>query len=178
VDLGRTKDYTAVVVLEVQSLTIVHAEKMPLGLKHETQAQRVAAIVARYGAYNSPAAAVVDCTGGATGGHDKTDAHLKFYRQQIPHLRPFYWQRNNKVRIIQNLTLALEQTRLKIPAQFTDIRDELLSYEFEHRAGYIDFHAGDNKHDDYVAALAMALDEAIRGRGPATSGSPLSTVWL
>ncbi len=118
-DLGRVKDPSAVIVLEVQTGILVHAEKLPLGMKHEIQAQRVAIIQRRYGAR-----CIVDCTGGATGGHNDTDAYLQYYRKSIPDIKPFFWQRANKERIVHNLCLEIEQSKISVPHQFPDVIKE------------------------------------------------------
>lgn len=175
-DLGRVHDPSAVDVLEVETGLIVHSETFPLGMKHELQAPHAAKIARRYGWDGRNARTIVDCTGGATGGQANADAYLQFYQKQIPDLKPFFWQRANKERIVQNLILEVEQGKISLPASFTELHDEMSSYEFEHKSGYYDYHAPTGKHDDHVAALAMACWARLNGWGPATSGSPIGTL--
>jgi len=170
-DLGRVKDPSAIVVLEMQSRTVVHAEKLPLGMRHEEQAQQVAKIARRY-----QARVIMDSTGGATGGQEKQDAYLQFYRKLIPDLKPFFWSGSNKERIIHALMLNIEQAKITIPATLKDLIDELLSYEFEYRSDHYDFHGQDGSHDDYVSALAMASFAMDMNWGPSTSGSPIGVM--
>jgi hypothetical protein len=175
-DLGRIVDPSAIVVLNSANLQVIHAEKLPLGMKHEVQAGQVKKIANRY-----RARVVFDCTGGATGGNEKTDAYLQFYRNAIPDIKSFYWQQQNKERIIQHLELKAQLKQVKIPARFSDLYKELTAYEFEYNAnnGTYKYHAPLGQtliHDDYVAALAMAVWGAHCGWGPMLNGSPLATL--
>lgn len=176
VDLGRTQDYTAIVVLEIQTNTVVHAEKLPLKMKHEDQSQLVFKIASKYGHGDRPALVVIDSTGGATGGKDKIDAYIQFYAKVIRNLKPFHWGASNKQRIIQHLALEIEQKRLSIPAKFAELRQELLMYEYEYRNGWYEYHAPQGKHDDYVSAIAMASWARYLGLGPQTSGLPVGAL--
>lgn len=171
-DLGRVKDPSAIVVLSIPTGTVVHAESIQLGTKHEVQAQIVARIARQFNAR-----VVLDATGGATGGQEKTDAYLQFYRKLIPDIKPFYWQKANKERIIHHLALEIEQHRLSIPPRFTDLHKELMIYEFEYKTGFYDYHAPVGYHDDYVSALAMATWARHNNWGPNMSGAPLGTLY-
>jgi hypothetical protein len=171
IDLGRVKDHTAIVILEVQSGRVVHVEQMPLGMKHEVQAPKVAAIVNRYRALP-----IVDYTGGATGGHVPHDSYTKYYEKFLPNLKPFWWSKN-KEDVCKHMLICVEQTTFKIDPQFEQLRREMLAYEVEAKRGYYDFHAADGEKDDTVAALAITLWARYKNWGPSTSGSPLSAVW-
>lgn len=176
VDLGRVKDHTAIVVIEKSKdktipHVIVHAEKIPLGVKHEEQSKIVARVASRYSAR-----VVIDATGGATGGHSQPDAVFQFYRKLMPSAQPIYWNRAGKQRLIEHLMLNVEQARISIPPAFSELLKELAAYEFEYRAGYYDFHAQSGAHDDYVAALAMALYTTDRG-GPLVNGAGIEAAF-
>jgi hypothetical protein len=150
-DLGRVVDQSAIVVLEVETGVVVHAEKLPQRQEHAIQAKRAAQVAGIY-----RACVVMDSTGGAAGGHAPADTHVKFYRQSIPDLREFYWGPANKEKIIAQLSLDIEQCRIRIPSEHAELLRELRSYEYEYRGGRYYYSAPRNQHDDYVAALAMA----------------------
>jgi hypothetical protein len=170
-DLGRIADPTSIIVLECESNAVVYAEKLALGMRHESQALHVATVARRYNA-----ATIVDSTGGATGGRVEHDSYVQFYRQHIPDIREFHWNRTTKQRIIQNLALEIEQHKISVPPVFKDVLDELHAYEYELRSGYYDYHAQSGHHDDHVAALAMACWARRCGWARNPNGLPLSTL--
>lgn len=171
VDIGRVVDHTAAVVLDTRTCTVVHAERFPLKTKHDLCAAKVAMIAARYRAQ-----VIIDSTGGATGGKaDKADEHVKFYRDRIPDLREYVWSFRTKQRLVHNLSLAFEQKKISIPPACDDLIKEVLAYEFKRTGDRYVFSAPQGQHDDYLAALMMAVwgwhaewGPALHGRGPAT----------
>ena len=164
-DLGRVVDHTALVVLEVETGQVVHAEKFPLNRKHAEYAKLAGDVARQYGALT-----VMDTTGGATGGRAKPDEYVKLYRQRIPDVRTFFWGSRNKESIIAHMGLEIQSCKIRIPKAFIDLEDEVRSYEWTYRNGYYDYHAADGKHDDYVAALAQALWARRSGWVPARGG--------
>ena len=170
-DLGRVVDHTALVVLEVETGAVVHAEKFPLGMTHATYAKLAGDIAKRYAAV-----VIMDTTGGATGGHAKSDEYVKLYRQQIKDVRTFWWSAQTKEAIIAHTALEIQAAKIKIPEEFDDLIDEVRSYEWDYRNGRYDYHAADGKHDDYVAALAQALWARRSGWAPQKGGVNLSSV--
>jgi len=171
-DLGRVVDSTAIVILDVQTGTVVHAERLPVRMEHALQAKKVAEIANRY-----RACIVMDVTGGATGGHAPKDSYVQFYRQTIRDLREFYWQKSNKEKIISELALHIERRAIAIPAVHKDLIEELRAYEYEYKGGYYDYHAPRGRHDDYVSALAMAVWGMKSGWAPNPNGTSLSAAW-
>lgn len=151
-DLGAHRDQGALVILELPGAVVVHAEGLPLGLRHEELAMRVGPTVRRFGALP-----VVDVTGGATGGHAPQDAYVKFYRQQFPNMRAFTWTRENKQRAIRILSAVIEQRKVSIPAACTQLLDELALYEFTYRAWGYEYHGPQGARDNLVAAFALAV---------------------
>jgi hypothetical protein len=141
-------------------MTVIHAEKRPIGEKHEVGAVYARDIARRYG----EAVIIVDTTGGATGGHNATDAFVQYYRQQCKTMRPYTITRDNKARLIGNLSLALEQTKLSIPKEFTDLHKELASFEYKMSSNNQLTFSGPGGHDDdMVIALALAYEGVTRG---------------
>jgi len=163
-DLGRVKDPSAMVVLEVSDTlpTIVFAKKRPLGEKHAIGAQHCLRISNDF----MNCKVVTDTTGGATGGHTQPDEHVKFYREIVPSMVPFFWSPSNKTKIINNLMLAIEQHALNIPGELEDLHKELAAYEFKVKnSGKIEYGPMQNSgvNDDLVAALAQAWYGYQRG---------------
>lgn len=150
-DLGRVVDPTAYVVLNDKTREVVFAGSMPLGMRHVEQAKLAAAVQQRYNA-----TVVIDSTGGATGGKVHVDAYVDEYRKTMPGLFELKWTVDQKTRFVQTLCMGVEKRELSIPAQFEEIHRQMAAYEFVYSAGGIRYGAPVGKHDDYVAALAMA----------------------
>ena len=160
-DLGRVVDPSAMVGIDAASNTVIYAEKRPLGEKHEIGAKHASQVVRRYG----DCEIIVDTTGGATGGRaGSNDAHVQFYQKSCPTMRAFNINRDNKERLITNLSLAIEQGVLAIPAQFEDLHAQLASYEYKLSSSGIITYQGPGGHDDdMVIALALAWEGVLRG---------------
>lgn len=160
-DLGRVVDPSAVVVIDGKLRQVVYAGKRPLGEKHEIGAQYAASVARRF----NNCQIVVDTTGGATGGRaGNNDAHVQFYRKTCPTMRAFTINRDNKERLITNLSLALEQGKLAIPAEFEDLHKELASYEYKvSKNGIVTYQGPGGHDDDMVIALALAWEGCLRG---------------
>jgi hypothetical protein len=163
-DIGRVIDPSAEVVLEVidrERVNVVASSIRPLGQPHEQQAIHVAQLSRVFG----EALVLVDATGstGASGGGEK-DAYERFYRKACPFARGFYFQAKAKMNAIQDLQLAVEQTKIKIPPQCDKLIDQLRKYRFQRKgSGTIEYAGPDGHNDDLVAALAMAYQGASRG---------------
>jgi len=149
-DLGRVVDPSAYVILRGNN--VVHAEKRPLGEKHELGSEHAKLLHRRY----NQCLMIVDSTGGATGGHQDPDTYVKFYRDKVSEMREFYWTEKSKKRIVESLCLAVEQRLIGIPAEFEELHRELSLYQYRLRSGRIEYSAPSGQHDDLVAALAMA----------------------
>jgi hypothetical protein len=165
-DLGRVVDPSAQVGIEASTKTVVFAEKRPLKEKHELGAVKARDIANRYGG----GTIVVDTTGGATGGKTgNNDAYVQYYRKECPSMRAFTISRENKSRIIGNLSLAIEQEKLSIPAEFEDLHKELAMYEYNVSSnGIITYQGPQGHNDDMVIALALAWEGVLRGWGQVT----------
>ena len=159
-DLGRVVDPSAQVGIDAKTNEVCFAEKRPLGEKHEIGSLKAADIARRYG----DAPIIVDTTGGATGGvAGSNDAYVKYYRQNCKTMRAFTITRDNKANLIGNLSLALEQGKISIPAEFADLHKELASYEYKCSSnGIITFQGPGGHDDDMVIALALAWEGVNR----------------
>ena len=156
-DLGKVVDPNSYVVLEVApsgEVTVIESGVRPLKEKHEYGAVEMAKVVRRFG----NCCAIVDSTGGATGGHHNIDEFVKFYRGQIPSLREFYYNLQSKAAVVTNLSLFIEQHRVNIPAANEELLRQLSIYEYEYsKNGVYHYNAPKGQHDDLVSALGMAL---------------------
>jgi hypothetical protein len=153
-DLGRVVSHTAMVVLNANTNTIVHAERFPLGMKHSEYAKKAGQIAKHF---NCPV--VVDTTGGASGGHRAPDEYVKFYRREIPDMHSFYWGVKNKEAIVAHLALAIQNNEITIPIMHHDLIEELEHYEYEEKGHgtYYSYHAEDGYQSDLVSALAQSV---------------------
>jgi hypothetical protein len=167
-DLGRVRDFEAAVVVDNASGAVVHAEKFAHGMEHSAMAVKAGELAKRY----NNAVVVMDSTGGATGGHQPKDSYVQFYRTQVKDLREFFWNQNNKEKVIQLLDLQIQQQKISIPPVFNGLEGELRAYEYKYKNGHYNYSAPDGQHDDYVSALAMALWG--RNAGWAGSGNGVS----
>lgn len=166
VDLGRVVDPTAIVVLDVDANLVVHAETRPLRERHEITTQVVAREIRKW----NNATCVIDTTGSGHGAAAKVDEYVRHYQRDIPSAVPFVWNPQTKRRMIDQLSLLVEQHRIKIPEQFKDLHKQLALYEYKTKGERIEFGAPAGEHDDLVAALAMAVNASLTGWGMRPAG--------
>ena len=173
-DLGRVVDPSAMVGIEATTGEVVFAEKRPLGEKHEIGAVKARDIGVKY----NDAVIVVDTTGGATGSQTgNNDAYVQHYRKYCRTMRAFNINRDNKSRLIGNLSLAIEQCKIKIPEQFTDLIKELSDFEYKCSSNGILTYQGHGGHnDDMVIALALAWEGILRGWYSNNTGGGLKSI--
>ena len=159
VDLGWRVDFTAVVMLGVNrfsgEIDVAKAWRQPLNSKHEVNAPFIARELQRFNCR-----AVVDVTGGATGGKVPQDEYIKHYREFMPDLQPFTWTQETKMRLIKHLGLTIERFGIAVSMEFKDtLLKELYAYEFthDHKTKGYKYGAPVGQHDDLVTALALAL---------------------
>lgn len=158
-DLGYFTDPTKWIVLEMPTRMVVDAGAEPLRQKHEVTAQNLSAIKRKW----MCSCAVIDATAGAGGGHHRADEFLSFYRKTMPDVRQFIWTRSSKRELYKLLSIWIEQHKLSIPEQFSAIIRELQTLEYKYHGNDYDINAQKGYHDDYPAALGMAVSMAERG---------------
>jgi hypothetical protein len=130
VDLGRTRDHTAWVLLDDTGLVVLTGQ-FDLGIMHEVMAQRIGAIARFWGAN-----VVIDATGAGGSGGTKTenDSYVLLYEQELPRnrLQRLYWSANQESQtkrdIISNLMLATERKKILIPRQYVDLIEQCKNY--------------------------------------------------
>ena len=92
-------------------------------------------------------------------------------------MRAFTFTRDNKERLIGNLSLALEQGKLAIPAQFEDLHKELAGYEYKcSNSGILTFQGPGGHDDDMVMALCLAWEGVLRGWYGSRSNTGLGAI--
>ena len=171
VDIGAHRDQGALIITEIPSLQVVHAEGLPLGMKHADIAAKIAPTIRRFRALP-----VVDVTGGATGGHAPVDTYVQYYRQQLPDMRPHVWTRDNKQYAVRALAHFIEQRKVGIPAEARQLLEELGLFEYEARPWGYDYHGPKGQRDNLVMGFALCIVAFDRGWITTTTGVPLSSV--
>lgn len=172
VDLGRTRDPSAWVVLDTTTSAVVYAELRPLGERHETGAYELARLQR---AFNG-ATVIIDATGGATGGKHSIDSFTKFYRDKLDSCRWVKFTTKNKAAMVQELSLAIEQCMFKIPENCENLLDQLYSYEYSYDAwGGYKYQGPEGHDDDLVVALVLAWS-GMRYVGSTANASAITNI--
>ncbi len=159
VDVAKTSDHTAVVVLMVDlrqdKAHVIHAERIPRHKKWELIVDETASILSRYG---NPLTEI-DSTGGAKGGQSDSDAILPLFLNspRIKNLNKFTWTGDNKGDIMEYLALKTEQGKLRIYDHQKDLLEELSQFKRVHHGFHIEYTCPKGLHDDLVHALAMTV---------------------
>ena len=171
VDIGKVRDNGAISVLDTEYL-VVHAERIPIGTSYELQALRASELCRRWGAQ-----CCIDVTGVGAGGHALgSDSIIKLYRDKISNLREIAWNTSSKEKMVQALSVNIEQHRLKIPSQFSELIHELNVYEYSYRNGLYRYSAPSGQRDDLTSSLMMA-NLCAKNNWVSTGGSPLSMAY-
>jgi len=165
-DLGRVKDPTGAVVLDLNTDTVAHAESFPLMMEHAEQAQRAKRLAQAY----NDADVIVDSTGGAAGG--KEESYVKFYRDVIDGLREITWTRTMKMNLVNQTALDIERKKVYIPKEATELvaQTKLYQYRFGANAIMPTYGAPSGEHDDEISGLMMCLWARERGWVSASAG--------
>lgn len=166
VDIGKHADHTVVIVM-ANNGDVVHRERYPIGTEHAVAAKNAVMVAAKY-----RAAVLVDATGGGEGNRTAPDRPLKMYRELCHstrlQYREMFWSYKNKERLIYQLAVELQQKLVSIPVEFDDVAGELLAYEYKFNNGIYQYSAPPGQWDDFVTALAIAVEG--KNMGLATGG--------
>ncbi|MEF8887328.1 MAG: terminase family protein [Haloarculaceae archaeon] len=154
VDLARSEDYLAIVVLGADGHVAHLTRERDLSWPQiQSRVERIAA------QYECPVA--IDAT-----RDNKVVADLEAAGVDI---RPVTFSAQRKQALVENLAAGIEADEVTIPAD-TILETELAVFEYETtRAGNVRYGAPEGHHDDTVDALAMAYDLPAGGGGVATA---------
>jgi len=143
VDLARSEDYLAIVVLGADGHVAHLTRERDLSWPQiQSRVERV------YGQYECPVA--IDAT-----RDNKVVADLEAAGVDI---RPVTFSAQRKQALVENLAAGIEADEVTVPAD-TILETELAVFEYETtRAGNVRYGASEGHHDDTVDALAMAYD--------------------
>ena len=157
VDLARSEDYLAIVVLDSDGRVPHLTRERGLSWPHiQRRVEQVA-----------------DQFGGAPVGIDATRDNKLVSDLETAgvDIRPVTFSAQRKQALVENLAGALEAGEVTVPED-TSLATELSVFEYETtRAGNIRYGAPDGHHDDTVDALAMAYDLPAGGGIPTARAS-------
>lgn len=144
IDLGRTVDYTVILVGDVETKKVVYAERF----RNPSWAHIFKRIIDVYERFNKPLS-IIDATGmGSKITEDLTNANVQ--------VQPVVYTSAIKINLIDNLAVAIENKELTIPKEVEYLQDELVAFEYDlSPQKTIRYSAPDGFHDDAVNALAL-----------------------
>jgi hypothetical protein len=161
-DLGKAYDPSGVIVLRDDGL-VCRTYELEIGLDYKLQLQRIKEIVRAYNAM-----LVVDQTG--TVG----DSTIDFIRGEIPDVRPIFFTNRTKEGLVQNVRLALEHRRIRIPEAHDRLLRQMRLYEAIPKEFNVDYKCPDNVHDDLVVAMILGWHALEQGWLPDRGGLDVS----
>ena len=170
-DIGRVRDPCCVMIGD-QFGNVVYVEHFPLGQKHTLSAKRAGELAAIWRCFHS---AVVDVTGGGTGGHANYDEFVKEYRAVLPNMRDFIWSPAHVEQQVNHTVLAVEKGKLKIPQQFKLLIQQMRDYRYYFSGYHIRYGACKGSHDEGPACLVM-YNCALKSNWFSSTGSSLKSV--
>jgi phage FluMu gp28-like protein len=173
VDIGRVKDHGAMVLEDDQGLVVL-AEQIPLGMSYDMQAEKARSLCQKWNAH-----CILDTSGGGMGGNNLgPDAVISVYRNRIANVREMAWNALNKEKMVQSLSVSIEQQKITIPSEHRTLLAELAAYEFYLRpGGRYRYSAPEGKRDDLVSALLMANLVVRNNWLPSGTGKPVDFAW-
>ena len=157
IDLAREVDFSAAVMLEVETGLVAWDKVFPRGYPYHKVGDDCRLVKDAFGA-----TCICDSTGerGAAGGkrlYGSQDTRTDEVRKAIPDLRPHVWTMQGKNHMCTELGIALRQKAVRIPEGSTELLRQLHAYRYKYRSsGFLTYGAPKNDHDDLVAALMQA----------------------
>lgn len=147
VDLGKSQDYTVIVVYDRATNRQVYQDRFNI-LEWPFQKAKIAAVSQRY----NGALVKIDATGIGSPIFDDLS------RARVP-VEAFHFTNQSKKEIIEQLSISIEQRYIRIiPDEVSFL--EFDSYEFNFTpSGLVTYNARAGMHDDIVIAHALAVSE-------------------
>ena len=142
-DLAKTQDFTVLVAMDDQGH--VRGFDRFRQLDWEFQKLRIKSFVSQY-----PGTLLIDSTGVGDPIYDS------LFRDGV-RIRGFKFTSESKRKLIENLSILCDQTRITIPEDLTILINELKAYSYEILpSGNVRYGAPETMHDDAATALALA----------------------
>ena len=164
VDLAQTRDFSVILTLDALTRQVVDLQRFR-GVSYVEQVTMILETAKRY--HNADI--LVDETGigkpvldnlRVSLGRPRTDTkpdRRGGLRRRAPRVDGLVFTSQSKQDVIQKLQLDIERARIRIPAAFEVLVNELELYGYEMtRTGRISYGAPEGHHDDTVIALALA----------------------
>jgi len=144
IDLGRTVDYTVILVGDVETKKIVYSERF----RNPRWTYIFKRIVDVYERFNQPLG-IIDATGmGSKISEDLRNANVN--------VQPVVYTSAIKMNLIDNLSIAIENKEIAIPNILDYLIEELNAFEYDLTPQKtVRYSAPQGYHDDGVNALAL-----------------------
>jgi phage FluMu gp28-like protein len=152
IDLAKKVDFTVVVVADRETNEVIFMDRFNT-IDWTLQKERIKAIWERF----NKCPAIIDSTG---VGDPILDDLIVYGMQE---LIPFQFTPSSKIKLIQNLSIMLDNKQIKYCA-WPVLMSELNAYEYKVKAdGRFSYNAPDGLHDDCVIALALVASQLKYG---------------
>lgn len=160
IDIGRTIDHTAIVVIDVQSGFVVYAFEVPLGIEHIEIAQICKRICEFW-----HAEPCIDSTHVQAANRER---FVELYKDVLPNCHTVSQNRAVKVDMVNNLGFEIQKASIQIPKVFEDLIKQIYNYRYQNVAGSLlpIYTAPEGEHDDILSALYLACWARKRGWEP------------
>ncbi len=153
IDFGRYRDSTVITVvekLEDNTLKIIFIDEL-LRKDFNEQIKHIERLINFYG----PAGVAIDKTGMGIPLHD-------LLVKKFPHVDGVTLTANTKEAIIKALHSAMNNRKIVIPADATQLINQLRTFQRVQTRTTVRYEAPQGQHDDYVTSLALATYSAIK----------------
>lgn len=153
IDLAKTIDFTVITIVDSVTRELVFWDRFN---QIDWREQKLK--IQKWAALYNNALCVIDSTGvGDPIVEDLQHSGLSLYYDDNG--KPGFKMTNvSKNQLIDNLSLAIEQRHITIPAKLNVLVDELQAFEYELLpSGNLRYGAPEGKHDDCVISLALAI---------------------
>lgn len=150
VDLAKLQDWTVLTVMDADRKHVVAIDRFNQ-ISYPLQKERIASLAQQYNAR-----VLIDSTGVGEPVFDDL-------QREGLYIEPFQFTRPNKLRLIDNLALNIEQRLITFP-QFEPLINELNLYQVEATKTGHTYNAPAGYHDDCVISLALACYALQRGQ--------------
>lgn len=152
IDLAKYLDFTVITIVDSITREVVYQERFN-DISWSEQKVRITQAVKRY----NNAMCLIDATGvGDPIVEDLQNSGLSIHYEDG---KPGYkFTNQSKCRLIDQLSIAIEQRQITFPPELVTMIEELRVFEYViSEGGVIKYQAPEGKHDDCVISLALAV---------------------